>query len=69
LLFPPRHIYHQETKAYIAHLAKKMEFSLQETTLADHIASETVVKDNYGSHWIALYQPYVHLECTMPLLS
>ncbi len=51
------------------HLAKNTEFSLQGTRLADQLASETAVKVSDGSHWIALYQRYVHLECTVQFLS
>lgn len=58
--------YHQTAKAYIVHLAKETTFLLQGTTLETQLATETVVKDNDGSCWIALFQRCVHLGCTVP---
>ena len=58
--------YHQEAKTYVAHLAKDTQFSLQGATLGDQLAAETILKDNDGSYWIALYQRCVHLGCTVP---
>jgi len=58
--------YQQEAKTYVIHLDKATQFSLQGTTLADQLTSESVVKDTDGSYWIGLYQRCVHLGCTVP---
>ena len=58
--------YYQNAKTYVVHLAKDTQFNLSGTSLEDQLASESVVKDSDGSHWIALYQRCVHLGCTVP---
>jgi cytochrome b6-f complex iron-sulfur subunit len=58
--------YYQNAKTYVVHLAKDTQFKLSGTSLEDQLASESVVKDGDGSHWIALYQRCVHLGCTVP---
>ncbi|HTD18050.1 MAG TPA: ubiquinol-cytochrome c reductase iron-sulfur subunit, partial [Ktedonobacteraceae bacterium] len=58
--------YRQPAKTYLVHLAKDTPFSLNGTSLADQLDSESVVKDSDGSYWIALYQRCVHLGCTVP---
>ena len=58
--------YQQAAKTYVIHLDKATQFSLQGTTLADQLTSESVVKDTDGSYWIGLYQRCVHLGCTVP---
>jgi cytochrome b6-f complex iron-sulfur subunit len=58
--------YHQQAKTYMVHLAKETHFLLHGTDLSDQFASETILKDDDGSYWIALYQRCVHLGCTVP---
>jgi cytochrome b6-f complex iron-sulfur subunit len=58
--------YQQAAKTYVIHLDKATQFSLQGTTLADQLTSESIVKDTDGSYWIGLYQRCVHLGCTVP---
>ena len=58
--------YHQEAKTYVMHLAANTPTELQGQALADQLDSESMVKDNDGSIWVALYQRCVHLGCTVP---
>ena len=58
--------YQQTAKTYVVHLDKATQFSLQGTTLADQLTSESIVKDTNGSYWIGLYQRCMHLGCTVP---
>jgi cytochrome b6-f complex iron-sulfur subunit len=58
--------YRQQAKTYMVHLAKETHFLLHGTDLSDQFASETILKDDDGSYWIALYQRCVHLGCTVP---
>jgi cytochrome b6-f complex iron-sulfur subunit len=58
--------YQQAAKTYVIHLDKATQFSLQGTTFADQLTSESIVKDTDGSYWIGLYQRCVHLGCTVP---
>jgi cytochrome b6-f complex iron-sulfur subunit len=47
-------------------MAKDTQFLLNGQLLTDQLESESVVKDQDGSYWIALYQRCVHLGCTVP---
>ncbi len=58
--------YAQTAKTYLVHLSKDTQFLLSGSNLSDQLDSESVVKDNDGSYWIALYQRCVHLGCTVP---
>ncbi len=57
--------YNQAAKTYLIHMAASFQFRPIEG-LAGQLQSESIVKDQDGSYWIALYQKCVHLGCTVP---
>lgn len=57
--------YNQAARTYLIHMAASFPFRPIQG-LASQLDSESVVKDQDGSYWIALYQKCVHLGCTVP---
>ncbi len=57
--------YNQAAKTYIIHMDASFPFRPIQG-LAGQLESESVLKDQDGSFWIALYQKCVHLGCTVP---
>ncbi len=58
--------YRQAAKTYIIHMGATTQFLLQEPLLASEIQYQSIVKDQDGTYWVALYQKCVHLGCTVP---
>ncbi len=58
--------YRQAAKTYVIHMGANTQFLLQDPLLTSEIAYQSIVKDQDGSFWVALYQKCVHLGCTVP---
>jgi Rieske Fe-S protein len=60
-------VFHRPTaRTYVIHMAAGTQFRLSGENLAAQLGEESILKDQDGSYWIALYQKCVHLGCTVP---